>query len=265
MKLFLTILVLSLLFALPASAFAAPAVLNITFKGVMTSGSDTDMSGSLVGLPFVAVVGDEPYEILNDGYNGDVVITPTSFYLWSYNGGYLGVDISIGRKFIGSGGDVAGSDELGGGVNGSGNGFYFDCCGYEIFGITSEFTPANGLGGGQGSSSFSISGSFSGTAPYENPFAGLSMTSPGTGSVTFDASWYDFFDSNFHEIDGTADITEVSVQGIPEPSSWALVILGLAAIGFAARSRGSLPKGLDDGPIAHIPNSASMRGPTEPI
>ena len=105
MKHFIAVLVLSVCFALPASAYAAPGILNITFKGVMTAGSDTDMSGSVVGLPFVAAVRDAPYEILNDGYNGNVVITPTSFYLGSYDGGYLGVDISIGGKFIGSGGN----------------------------------------------------------------------------------------------------------------------------------------------------------------
>ena len=238
MKHFLTILVLSLLFALPAPTFAAPGILSITFKGVMTSGSDTDMGGSLVGAPFVAVVTDAPYAILNDGFNGDVVITPTSFYLGSYDGGYLGVGISIGGKFIGSGGDPAAYDELAGGANGSGNEFSFDCCDLGApNGGFGEFTPANGLGGGQGLSSFWITGSFSGTATYKNPFAGLNMTSPGTGSVSFDASWSDFFDNNFHEVDGTADITEVSVQGIPEPSSWVLLILGLAAIGSAARSR----------------------------
>ncbi|HEY2051228.1 MAG TPA: PEP-CTERM sorting domain-containing protein [Caulobacteraceae bacterium] len=238
MKRFIAVLILSMGFALPAAAYPGAGVLNITFEGVMTSGSDTEMGGSLVGLPFVAVVGDTPSEIINDGYNGNVVITPTSFYLGSYDGGPLGADLWIGGKFIGSGGDVGGYDELAGGVNGSGNGFYFDCCdlGGGLGGV-GEFTPANGLGGGQGGSDFSISGSFSGTAPYQNPFANLSMASPGTGSVTFDATWSDFYDNNFHEIAGTAEITEVSVQGIPEPSTWATLVLGLALIGLVVRSR----------------------------
>lgn len=208
----------------------APDSVTVIFQGVMTAGSDTDMTGPLVGLPFVAVVGDTPAGIINDGFNGSVTITPTSFYLGSYNSGPLTVDITIGGRAVGMGTDFGGTDILAGGGSAGGNNFSFSCCGGTGLG---NFNPANSLAIG---SDFSISGDFTGTAPYRNPFAGLDMSSPGTGSVTFDANWDDL-SSDFHDVTGTADITQVNVVGIPEPSTWAMLMLGVTAIGFAVRRR----------------------------
>jgi hypothetical protein len=203
---------------------------TLTFQGVMVSGTDTETTGSLVGLPFIASVSDTPAGIINDGYNGSVTITPTSFYLGSFNSGPLAVEISIGGQAIGMGSDAGGTDILAGGGSVAGNNFSFSCCGGAGLG---NFNPANSFALG---SDFSASGSFTGPAPYRNPFGGLDMSSSGAGSITFDATWFDLND-NFQEVTGTADITQINVVGIPEPSTWAMLMVGVAAIGFAIRRR----------------------------
>ena len=214
-----------------ANAMAgAPGSVTVIFQGVMTTGSDTETTGSLVGLPFVASVNDNPAGIINDGFNGSVTIAPTSFYLGSFNSGPLTTELSIGGQAIGMGSDAGGTDILAGGGSSAGNNFSFSCCGGPGLG---NFNPANSFTFG---SDFSISGSFAGTAPYRNPFGGFDMSSAGTGSVTFDATWYDLND-NFQEVTGTADITDVEVVGVPEPSTWAMLMVGVAAIGFAIRRR----------------------------
>jgi PEP-CTERM motif len=209
----------------------APGSVTVIFQGVMTAGSDTETTGPLVGLPFVASVNDNPAGIINDGFNGSVTIAPTSFYLGSFNSGPLTVEISIGGKAIGMGSDAGGTDILAGGGSSAGNNFSFSCCGGAGLG---NFNPANSFALG---SDFSASGTFTGTAPYRNPFGGLDMISSGAGSVTFDADWNDL-NGNFQEVTGTADITQIDVVGIPEPSTWAMLMLGVAIIGFAIRRRG---------------------------
>jgi hypothetical protein len=227
----------------PAPAFALSlSTITVEFQGVMTTGSDTDSSASLVGLPFTATVFDTPAYILNDGYNGSVTITPTSFYLGIYNGGPMSVSFSVGGQYLGTG-DVSGEEGiLSGGSAGGGNNFSF-----RIMTTMDGFTPENPNGLDPFSNYFLATGNFVGTAPYMDPFSGASMSSPGTGEVSFDAEWEtsnpnaepSTFASPFttHRITGTADITGIVVSGVPEPSTWALLILGVAMIGLAARRR----------------------------
>jgi hypothetical protein len=230
-SLFAAIAVYCCLALLPADAMASvPGSVTVIFQGVMTAGSDTETVGSLVGLPFVASVNDNPAGIINDGFNGSVTITPTSFFLGSFNSGPLAVELTIGGQAIGMGTDSGGTDILSGGGSAAANNFSFSCCGGAGLG---NFNPANS---GTFGSDFSVSGSFTGTAAYRNPFAGLDMSSAGTGSVTFDATWYDLND-NFQEVTGTANIAKVEVVGVPEPSTWAMLIAGVMAIGFAIRRR----------------------------
>lgn len=209
----------------PVAAFAqGTRAVTVIFQGLVTSGSYTETSepgrseiggGSLVGLPFTAAVSAFPQ------YTGSV--TPTSFYGPSGNLG-MGVAVWIGGQFQGT--EYGYGGYLSGGSVGAGNDFSFQCCSSGLF------IPA---GHNSVYSTFDASGNFIGTAPYVSPFSGSSMSSPGAGSVSFSWNWAT--DLVADRTAGTAEITQIVVSGVPEPSTWAMLVLGVAMIGIAGRRR----------------------------
>ena len=55
----------------------------------------------------------------------------------------------------------------------------------------------------------------------------------GSGSNTFQIEETGFNDT----LDGSATITETILTSVPEPSTWAMALIGFAIVGFAAHSR----------------------------
>jgi hypothetical protein len=91
------------------------------------------------------------------------------------------------------------------------------------------FTPDYAQNGGLFSAGVMLTGSQVFTGPLQNP--------------TFLIGSFDFYSGVFHQGHHLLTITNVApiASGVPEPSTWAMMILGFAGIGFLAHRRKSKP------------------------
>ena len=75
-----------------------------------------------------------------------------------------------------------------------------------------------------------------GDATFYNYFSSIT----GVGNTAFLPSYYNY---KTRSTDGLDVWLENAQTGVPEPSAWALMVLGFGAVGAAIRARGRKPKG----------------------
>ena len=94
----------------------------------------------------------------------------------------------------------------------------------SLFGSASSFLEV-----GVGGSNTTLHGTLPAYAPYSFTFVGTGSDTLSIGAVNTQGYYY---------VDG---VSVVPAASVPEPSTWTLVILGFAGIGFVARRRKTKP------------------------
>ena len=212
------------------------AIVTITYTGTVLSGG-SDMTG-LFGAPGADLTGDSytAVYVFDTTLGGNTVSSPTENY--SYGGsGSNDASPSLGSFIAINGHTETVSGQYFGQIEGVNVGSYS-----EQLHSTEDYSNVVGISASQ----YLLNGISNGTASLpatiDQPFEYLRQPSDGTSSLYFNLVYNS--DTGTYSVDTVEELSPTSitemvagVSGVPEPSTWAMMLLGFGGLGFLAWRR----------------------------